>query len=379
MFYILYTLIIGISFSQLLLPKLDVWHSSGIFAQGCIMLMFAYSFFETRKPILFYNKPFGMLNIWIGLSTLFICYHAQASGRYDVKHFFPYFNFLCLGIMYQVINTQITRAQIEKILESFRYVVIATLLLAVLQHFNLSQFFHLISTEGNRGEWHNNPVVGFSGNPTHFSGYLGLCSPIFLWKRKRLDWLCIALMLLLMCFTGTTKGDPAISGFIVLAVVFAYTFKNKKIIIIPLFLLFALLTSLFAPENFLSLNGRGQFFPTLIGYFKQLPITGHGLGSIEILYLKGLLGDIKHAHLECLGYALEIGLIGLILILNLIHKFIIYEDDTRIELVLKSIVLGFLVSCLFNSTSHLWLPSIITMFAYASYFCIKNEKALTDS
>src|SRR3990167_9867154 len=157
------------------------------------MMAFAGSFIEKSKQRLISNWPLGCLILWVGLQTAYICWQSQIQGRYDVKHFFPYFNFICLLFLYQMIVQYLDKVKIEKILVSMKYVVIVTLFMCVLQKFGLSQFFDLLKDRpeniGKGFQSLNNPVVGFLGNVTHLSGFLGSTIPLFLWKSKREDLL----------------------------------------------------------------------------------------------------------------------------------------------------------------------------------------------
>ncbi|MBU2062702.1 MAG: hypothetical protein KKH44_12755, partial [Bacteroidetes bacterium] len=74
-----------------------------------------------------------------------------------------------------------------------------------------------------------------------------------------------------------------------------------------------------------------------------------------------------------------IGIIGLVLIFNVIKEFFDFKKEDNTVLILQAIVLGFLISCLFNFPAHLWLPSTYAMFAYASLNAIKNEELLCQS
>jgi len=93
MYYILTFLICGISFAPLIIKKPDIWHAQGIFVQACLLVAFSWSFFENKNKVLVKNYPLGILNLWIGGHIAYICWLGQKIGIYDVKHFFPYFNF----------------------------------------------------------------------------------------------------------------------------------------------------------------------------------------------------------------------------------------------------------------------------------------------
>jgi len=77
--------------------------------------------------------------------------------------------------------------------------------------------------------------------------------------------------------------------------------------------------------------------------------------------------NARHVHMEYLQYAVEAGLIGLVLIMNVINSFFNKVATNKTELCLKACVLGFLVSCCFNYPTRLWLPALWAMFFYSAF------------
>lgn len=376
MFYILISLLVLVNLAPVFIPGLDFWHAQGFVAQIGIALMFTWSFFEIPKQIKQKNIPLGLLHLWIALFTAFFCVKAQIIGKYDTMHFFPYFNFLCIIIFYKLVVGHIYRWQIELILKVLRCTVIFILILCVLQYFRLGQIFVLLAPDNPN---FNNPVVGLIGNPTHLSGFLATTIPLFLFRGNRQDWLCITLLLLILCFAGTTPGDPAISGFIIAVAMFFYFYKREVLkcasVAIVLIIAFLLLKDGLS-ETFLGLSGRDTIWAAYVPLFQKAPITGYGLGAINMIYKTTSVPLARHLHMEFFHYAFELGLIGAVLILNLVHKFIFTIAENRTELTLKTMVIGFLVSCCFNYPSHLWVPSVWAMFAYAAYYSLKNERLI---
>ena len=381
MFYILALLLCGISFAPLLLSKLDMWHAQGIFAQIVILIAFSWSFFEKPKFAV-KNIPLGLLHLWIGLNTAYICYQAQVVGSYDIKHFFVYFNFLCVLILYQIIVQYLETSDIMDMMTMMRYVVIATLLMCVLQRFDIAQFFKMFINDPNPPlfyHMHNNPVVGFIGNGTHLSGFLASTIPLFLWNGKREDYLTLILMGIILFYTSTTLNDPAISGFIVALAVWLYWIKREK------YKLFATLGILgvggyflygHIGNNLFSFNGRlgmWEYYWNL--FIKGYPITGFGLGTLNIIYGQTPFAQARHLHLEYFQYLIELGVIGLILIFNFINSFFHKkaDDPFKTQLCLKACFFGFLISCLFNYPSHLWLPATWAVFFYAAFINLKGQ------
>lgn len=370
MFYILCVIIIGVSFAPLLIIKPDMWIAQGIWVQAGIGLAFSWLFFEKPKNKFIRNIPLGLLHLWLVIQLAFIFYFTVLKNKYDVSHFFAYFNFLCLLILYWIIILYLNKDNIEKLMKLMKLTVNITLLISALQILGLSQFFGVIATH----ERHNNLVSGLLSNGTHFSGFIASCVPLFFWQMKRQDIFSIILMLIVMMFTGTTIGDPSISGFIVLIVLFFYFYKKdyKKVVIGAIFLaVIGIFLFYHSPDKLFSIQGRMTFWPKYALILKRYFITGIGVGGYSILY-PNITPLATHLHLEYYEFLLELGLIGMVLIINLIKNF--FEDRVinQEQLVLKSMVLGFLVSCCFNFPAHLWLPATWCMVSYAMYFALKE-------
>jgi len=373
MFIVTLITILGINIAPFVFPQVNIWHAQGFWTQMCIAIMFAWSFFK-RSERDSKNIPLGLLFMWVTINVGFVCFLSLMRDKYDTVHFFPYFNFLCLLIFYTIITKYLTIVHIKVIMEGMRYVVFATIAICVLQIFNLSQFFELIPVAP--GVKHDNIVTGFIGNGTHLSGFLASCFPLLLWKMKKLDVLAIIALLIVLLFTGTTIGDPSISGFAIIPLLTIFYYKRKWKVIVPLLLLLAMgayLAYPHIPEQFFHPQSRFSIWAKYWPLFRHFPVTGVGLGSMRIIAPQ-VYPKATHLHLEYFEFAFELGIIGLAFILNLIYHFIKDKSVTRLQLVLKTMVLGFLLSCFFNFPAHLWLPSMYAMFAYAGYNLIKELK-----
>lgn len=379
MIYLILITLIGLNLAPFIFHNLDIWHAQGIWSQLSILVLFSSTFFV--KPIKEgKNIPLGILHLWVGLWTAYVCYLSQVMGQYNINSFFPYFNFLCLIIFYRIITEHITGKEIGKILVWMKYAVVVTLFMAVLQKFGVSQFFQVFEkTDPNEMMYNNNPVVGFIGNGTHLSGFLAMCVPLFLVKVNRENILSLVLMFLVLIDCGTTIGDPSITGFIIyFTIIGIYLLaKHKKIFILALllFLIGAFLIYPHLPEDFFNPQSRGEMW----GFYwdkavNHRPVTGLGLGKVNQIYKMTPFPKARHLHNEYLQYFFEIGLIGIIGILYCIKDFFSIRNTNDLQFYLKLIVLGFLISSLLNFSSHLWLPSVWVMFAYAATYSIKNEE-----
>jgi len=379
MFYIILTLLVGINIAPFIFHRLDIWHAQGLWVQLCLVIAFSCTFFEIPKPLKVKNIALGLLHLWVGIWTAYICYLSQIEGKYNVQNFFPYFNFLCLLIFYQVIVKYISKKQVYTILSFLRYTVIATLFMCVFQSFNIAQFFKLL---GDSVEFNNNLVVGFIGNGTHLSGFLASCIPLFLIKINRENILALILLIIVLFHTGTSVGDPSVSGLIIALVIIAYYLCRRNKWFVHLFITIFFICLYFIIEHrelifYKVLNPQGRL--ELWGYYWKnfvngSSITGHGLGRINQLYQLTPFPTARHVHLEYLQFMFELGVIGFVLIMNMIHKFFSPAKDDELQFILKLMVLGFCLSCLFNYPAHLWLPSSWAMAFYAFYYAIENEK-----
>ena len=372
MFYLLTVLLAGISFSIYPLFKMDMWHAQGFWVQLMLLVCFSWTFFEKPRYKIIPNKPLGLINLYIGLHVCWFVYMAGTMQKYDTMHFFPYFNLLCLLFLYRFVQQYLDREQIVQILNILRLVIILTLLYTTLQIFRMTQFIKMLY-EGDK--FANNSAVGFLGNGTHLSGFLGSCVPLFLWKFEREDKLALVLMVLILVFTGTASNDPSISGYVVGFIIWCYFWKKDFYKIVPTLLLvpmFGYLAYKFFPPVFWNTSGRLNIWAPWWKVFMLNPITGIGLGGINMTY-RAMEIRARHLHLEYFHYLVELGIPILILLLNLIKKFFNIRAEDRLELTLKALIIGFLVSCCFNYPSHLWLPSTWAMFFYASFYALKKR------
>lgn len=358
------------------MEKFQMWHAQGIWVQVLIMVMFSWSFFEKPKYQQRRNIPLGLLHLWVGINTAFVCTLSQIKGVYNYWTLFPYFNFLCLVILYTLITRYITREQTKTVLVYMRYVVIATLGMCVLQYIGLSQFFKLFVR--NTGPLYYNIVTGFIGNGTHLSGFLAMCTPLFLIKKSRENYLALSLLFFILCFSGTTVNDPSISGFIIAGFLVFYM-SEKKFFTFGMLIVFVGLLGIFLSINnskFFVPSGRLPLWEAYIPLLKGRFITGSGLGTVKLLSATPQFPDAHHLHLEYYQYLVELGFIGLMLILNIIVSFIKLKPANRTDRALKGIVYGFLISCFFNFPSHLWLPSTWCIVCYSLFLIQERENGI---
>lgn len=414
MFYLIITLVVGINFAPFVFYKMDMWTAQGLWVQICTALILCYMLFDRNlknkpAPNLSLSLLFGWLSfitfyriyrsycagLHLKMQSLFIQQEFQAAKTAEYVQLFkitqnviytlaPYLNFLCLLIVYLAVTQYLSRRDVEKVMVSMKYMIIITLLTCVAQKFfiynnHAAQFFQLIEIPiigyFDFNKYHNNLVVGFLSNGTHLSGFLASCAPLFFWKMKRVDVLSLVLMTIVLWSCSTTINDPSISGYVILIILFLFFYKTKHFII-PVILLLAgcgYAAWRVLPTDFWSFKGRMAGWKEYWQVFMQRPMTGHGLGTINIISRETFYKS-RHLHLEYFQVMVEAGMFGLLFVLNVINEFFHAKAEDRTELVLKTVVLGFLLSCLFNYPAHLWLPSSWAIIAYSSFVVLKGDK-----
>jgi O-antigen ligase len=202
-----------------------------------------------------------------------------------------------------------------------------------------------------------------------------MLSPLLLFERKRENVFILIFLTIILCISGQNINDIPLSGFVILLGVLLYFFKNKIFVI-------TMLTSLGLgifffwqklPQDFFASSGRLNWWAEYYKYFHALPVTGNGLGIVNIVCKLTPFTELRHLHNEPYQILVELGIIGFVLIIWLVHDFFKRVAEDRLELTLKALILGFLVSCCFQYTAHLWLPTILTTFFYASFIVLKEK------
>lgn len=367
-------------------PMTDMWKAQGIVAQMMVLVFFCTLFLiKPIRPIQ-RNLPLFFLTLWLGIRTGYTVFYQQINNVIDTIHFFPFFNYICILVIYIAVVCFLTKNCINKCIIFIRYTIIAELVLCVLQFFDVSQFFVLL-----KPHHYNNysMVVGLLGNGTHLSGFLATTACLFL-DRKRENYLILALMLFVMCFTGTTMSSPAINGFVVFFVTVGYyLFKKDQVRFTWFCLICAFLGVVFyyshSPESmkdFLSFNGRLDIWGYYWNLFKDnnQEITGYGIGSINSFFFKTPYPAAKHLHNEFFHLVFEGGFVLAVLIIYFVKDFFSIKPISTTALKCKTMFLGFLVSSMFNYPGHLWMPSVYAVFSYGALMALERGKnADTDT
>lgn len=374
MVYLILFLILALNASPFILKRFDLWRAEGIAARFCLLLIFCYSIFAQKKYVE-KNKELACLVFWIGFSTLLAFCSSIKGFPFTGYHLSQLFNVISFVVLYKAIVDYCTDAQIWRIFIWLRYSIIFTLLLCALQKLGLSQFFNLLVKDN---PYINNLTTGILGNGTHLSGFLAMCSPLF-FTKKREDILSLILLFILLFSSGQSIADPSISGFVILAVLLGvFTFRNCKkafywFIGIGMLALIVFLSIVDerVVSQFFCFNGRIEFWERYLPVIKKYFVTGIGLGTVfgisKVIEIPG------HLHQEYIQILVELGVIGLVLVIwNIKSFFSIRAGGARFRYQL--IFLGFLLSGLFNYPMHLWLPATYACIAYACVVALRREE-----
>lgn len=362
MFWLITSSLILINFSPILLRSLDIWTAQSIFIQFCASLMFC---------LLFKNIPLRMFMLWAVIQTFGWFLVLSMNNKINTFMTQNIINIFLAGVIYLSIVNFLNRNHICKIVDYLRYLVISQLIVCVLQFIGYSQFFVLLYPGS---QYFNNLVVGYIGQPTHLAALLAMSAPLFLVRRNTADILSLILMGLVLLTTGTTKGDPSSTGLLIYATVILFYLFHSDRWLFWIFMTFVSVSSAFIlTPKFFNPHGRYEIWLYYLGLFQQMPITGAGLGIVHNIAQTTPHPKALQLHNEFLQIALELGLIGLLLFLNMIVEFFKQKSDSEIELCFKSIILGFLINSFFLFPMHLWLPSTLAIFAYAGFKVMKGD------
>ena len=371
MFWIILTTLVGVNVAPLVFFKLNIWGAQNFFIYLMVLGIFCWSLSK--------NLPLALFVFWVGLSTCAWLLSYKLRGQLNLTLTTQFFSFVCAVVLYQGIVKSVNSLNIDKIINVLRYVVIVELIFCTLQFFGYSQFFALLQPDSKH---FNNLVVGFIGQPTFLAGLLAMSAPLFFIKRNLTDILSLILLTLVLFITGTTKGDPSSTGFLVMGMVILYYsfYVSKKIFYIILFgmIVIGLGLLFLLPKDIINLmfNSHGRFglWVYYLDLFKQMPITGGGLGTVINIAEKTPFPRAHQLHMEFFQLAFELGLVGLCLFGNMILDFFKIKHVNETELALKTIFLGFLVYSCFLFPAHLWLTSSLAIFAYAGMYAMKEER-----
>ena len=191
-----------IPFGQYLFPKfmkLYPWYAQGHFIQVGILLFYSWYIFKK-------NKPLGSLLFWVGFITSWHWYLVLSTlQHFPGVLFYPFFNFLCMIILYDILVSNFNKESLQKLLT---YLIIPTVLILVyclLQKLSLDQFMIPKNNYTTQDE-----IVGVIGNPMHLTHHLCLLLPcLFMLKGEIRKWAIIALFSVLLLVKALPTGSSS--------------------------------------------------------------------------------------------------------------------------------------------------------------------------
>lgn len=354
-------------FGSFFFKSVDIWHAQGHFAQMGILILFGYSFFEKSKYVQPLNKPLGAFILWAGLTTGYWWIKILSLTKaYPTKIFMPFFNILCLVLLYKLIIEYLDKNSIEKILKWFKYTAIVLLFYNVLQFFGIDEFFNALGTTTN-----NKQVLGIIGNPSHWGPFLAMVQPVF-FNKNRQDIISLVLLWGLILLTGSAVG--IVGGLLV--ILFWLTFKKRKLLSIGLGASLVFITSIFLfNKHYFGNSGRLNAWKETFVLMKDKFVTGLGLGTFGLKNnIQG--GHWQHLHNEYYQLVFELGIIGLVLVLWCIYDYFKTFASIKTDLTIKisSMFFGFCLIAGVDFVGHLWVISTFAMFLFASIYAIKNSE-----
>jgi hypothetical protein len=305
-----------------------------------------------------------------------------------LRHVNAWISVAAIVAVIRAVWSNLTVRQVVRLMDVLRILVLMQCLLCVLQYFDLDQFW-VNKYLGRHPEANiqNNPVFGFIGNSTHFSGYLAMMSPLFMTKFSRENVLALCLVVVILCFfTGTTLWDPSVMGLFVFpaCLLWVLRFTNVRAFAVVAGILAVIVVAglIFLPEAAVSRlfadNGRlglWQYYWPKLGRFA---VGGSGPGIIQhysILAPSEGLRAAKHLHLEYYQIWFELGIFGLLFVLAGIKETLTAGTKhlRREAVILQAVCLGYFLTAFFNYSFHIWQMSICAAFAYAGFWKLTED------
>lgn len=375
MFNLIRFLIIGINCSLFFLSKLPAWTAQGLFTITTIFIGLSLSLFSKNNNIRVIDKPLACLSIWIFISFLNSIYNKLINKDFEFFNVSLILCFLSILILYHLILNYIDKIHIVELMNLFRWIVIVTIIIGILQKLNLGQFFYTFKNPLDSDI--NNPVVGFIGNGSLNSNFLAVFSPLFLWKRKKFDYLIFTIIFFMFFIGGTVSTKISYSSFLIYFFVMMYMLRSVWIKLV-VFLIAILAIGLAISSN-LSLNsllnGRLEIWLSYWSIFTHVtfknvisgPLTGLGIGFVDIFSKYTNYPTAHHVHNEFFHFMIEIGIIGLGLILWLIYDLLNNKPTDNESKILKCIICSFLINCFVNPVAHVWIFTVYITICYGLF------------
>lgn len=366
----------GLPFSHFLNRSLNIWHGHALYAQSCLLVLWAASFTVSKatKP----NWPLACWVLWVGSLTLWLWTNGIIQSKtYPLPILLGAIHVVFLLMFYHAAMTHWTIQTFDTLFLWMARVGVLVLAYCGLQLLNLDQFFNYVDTSKSR-----DVLVGTMGNPSHLGSYLACLVPLLLFRHGK-RWLGIFLgcagLLIFLLLTEKTVGGPLAAVGAVLWCCWHWARKWfwASLGVVGLLGLWALTRT-----NILNDSGRWAAWGAFYDVFQHKPILGLGLGFIselshQITSPSHPLFQWRHVHNEFFQIAIEQGVIGLSLVAWILVDYwrtVWRLPKTREVVACAGIMLAFLLNSLVNFPAHLWA---IGSFGLLSYCGIKVIEADT--
>lgn len=378
-------------FRTTMFKYIDIWHTHGLTFTVFSLLGVGYMAFNpSKKPIHIKERNFPLMIffIWLGLTSLYRYYVTMANYAsvpphhnvvYDIGWLLPFLNISMFILFYIFIREYIEKENIQQIIKVISLTTMVISCYAILQFFNLDQFYNSISADVK-----TDTVVGVLGNNSHLSGYLSMCLPSLYYIRNKKTTIFIVITFISIILTGSISGlISAILITFMYSIFFKIRVRHEKTILSLCILGISGFMFLrgFDYKSYISTSGRIDFWVhTLSQTMKGQEILGVGLGKLSMLWstLAGTpLEGWKHMHNEFLQVGAETGIVGFILLSYVIYSYFVmftkYLKSNELLVCLYTTFMAFIIISLFSYPAHLYLPSTVGMLAYAGSFAIKGD------
>jgi len=257
-------------------------------------------------------------------------------------------NIVLYGVIYLVMHNP--RIVIEKVEKTLCLLAVFQSIYVIMQKFQFDQLFANFTINGIRwpvGTWANESLVAW---------FIAICSPFFLrFKDLRFKvgyFICFLAIL-------ATKVSAGILAFVV-AYLFWLYHNNKRNFKIALYIVMVTGFTLLMTGKmsyYLQDTHRFKVWAKALEICKELPLTGHGIGSFRDLFYRRALefshdGHWAQAHNEWIQVYFEQGLIGLGIILGLVWTAVLSFVRHRRGVIPLASLMALAVTATFGFPMH---------------------------
>ena len=317
------------------------------------------------------ERAFIPLMLWIVLQTalLHVLPVVQAPGRF---HSIPWvwltFLHLCvLWVWFHDICESFTEKDFRPIWRVAAGIGTVLSILMLLQSMGIDPIIHIIQGRYKGFQWlMDNHVIGLMGNPFQAGTALAILLPLMV----ALAW-WIPAGLTVLALLATHSSSAIVAGF---AGVLATLWLKGSRLKCGLLLALGLLGILMLPSSYLSFSGRIEVWRQSFNLWTHNFLwQGTGLGTYKMLGITAqsvspeLPNAVRWAHNEWLQIGMEIGLIGLILLLSALSYILLRARRTQaLPAEASGILAAGLILSLSSIPFHLAPTAVLLVIALAS-------------